>query len=69
MEQLTERQTFKISAKQKQTLRVLRNKYSINTSQFIRDAIDEKLSRERDDIFRNYREIQLYLRELENCPF
>lgn len=66
---LTEKHEFKISAKQKKTLKVLRDKYSINTSQFIRDAIDEKLSRERDWIFKEYKEIQEYLKELERCPF
>ncbi len=69
MMQLTERQTFKISAKQKQTLKVLRTKYGINTSQFIRDAIDEKLQREKHTIFRQHKEIQLYLNKLKTTPF
>jgi hypothetical protein len=67
MEQRTERHTFKISQKQKQTLLTLRRKYKYNTSQFIREAIDEKLQRERDDIFKQYKEIQEYLNR--DCHF
>mgnify|MGYP001265033332 CR=1 FL=1 len=67
--ELTQLQQFKISVKQKQTLNVLHKKYKINTSQFIRDAINEKLKREKDVIFCNYKEIQQYLCELEECPF
>ena len=66
---LTEIQQFKISVKQKQTLSVLRNKYCINTSQFIRDAINEKLEREKETIFKNYKEVQEYLKQYKRCPF
>lgn len=67
--ELSERQTFKISAKQKQTLKVLHKKYKINTSQFIRDAIDEKLHREKDTIFRQHKEVATYLAEKRKIPF
>jgi hypothetical protein len=43
----TEIQKFRLSKLQKNTLRLLSEKYNINTSQFIRDAISEKLERER----------------------
>lgn len=66
---LTEIQQFKISVKQKQTLSVLHKKYGINTSQFIRDAINEKLEREKETIFKNYKEVQEYLKQYKQCPF
>jgi len=69
MTKLTERQTFKISSQQKETLRILKQKYKYNTSQFIRDAINEKLQRERNNIFKEYREIQKYLKQSKDCPF
>lgn len=56
--QLTEKQEFNCTKQQKQTLRVLHKKYKINTSQFIRKAIDERLIREKETIFKNYREIE-----------
>ena len=66
---LTEKHTFKISANQKKTLVILHNKYKINTSNFIRDAINEKLQREKDCIFKKHKEIQKYLKEIDECPF
>lgn len=64
---LTERHTFKTSENQKQTLKVLKDKYKINTSKFIRDAIKEKLEREKESMFKNFKEAQIYL--YDNCPF
>lgn len=67
--QLTELQQFRTNKKQKATLRTLRDKYCMNTSEFIRDAINEKLIREKDTIFKNYREIQAYLAKYSEVPF
>ena len=67
--QLTKKHTFKISEKQKETLILLHEKYNINTSKFIRDAINEKLNREKDNIFKEYKEIQKYLKEKSEIPF
>jgi len=67
--QLTERHTFKISKEQKQTLKTLHRKYDINTSQFIRDAINEKLKREKNSIITQFKEVKDYLEKLNNCPF
>ena len=50
--QKSEIQQFRISQKQKQTLSILRSKYNINTSQFIRAAINEKLQREKETILK-----------------
>lgn len=58
---LTERHTFKTDKKQKVTLMLLHSKYKENTSEFIRQAISEKLEREKDTIYKNYREIQSYI--------
>lgn len=66
---LSEKHTFNISKNQKQTLILLHKKYNINTSNFIRDAISEKLNREKDSFFKNYKEVQKYLKECNNCPF
>jgi len=60
---------FNCSPEQKKTLRILHKKYKINTSQFIRDAINEKLQRDKSVIFSNFKEIQEYLKQLNNCPF
>lgn len=38
-------------------------------SKFIRNAINEKLQREKDDIFKEYKEIQKYLKEKSEIPF
>ena len=67
--QLTEKHTFKTTVKQKQTLILLHDKYNINTSKFIRDAINEKLQREKDSIFKEYKKIQKYLKEKSEIPF
>ena len=45
MKQFTERHTIMISKKQKESLEILKS-YNVNTSQFIRQAIKEKLKRE-----------------------
>lgn len=66
---LTERHTFKTNELQKKTLIVLRKKYKINTSNFIRDAINEKLNREKSVIFKNHKEVQSYLDKFNDCPF
>ena len=66
---LTEKHTFKTTEIQKQTLKVLKNKYKINVSVFIRSAIIQKLEREKDDLFSNYKEIQSYLEEENKVPF
>jgi len=65
----TERQTFKINKIQKQTLQILNSKYHINTSQFIRDAINEKLQRDKDTILKNYSEVTNYLNKFNEVPF
>ena len=65
----TEIQQFKMTQKQKQTLSVLRTKYSINTSQFIREAINEKLMREKEAIFKHYKEVREYINQMDDCPF
>ena len=67
--QYTHKQSFSTNEKQNNTLNLLRYKYNHNVSKFIRDAINEKLNREKNDIYKNYNEIQLYLKKLENCPF
>lgn len=67
--QLTEIQQFKITSEQKQTLRILHKKYKINTSQFIRDAINEKLQRDKGGIIGSFKEVKEYLRNYEICPF
>ena len=46
----TELYTFKITNIQKKTLQVLHKKYKINISKFIRDAIKEKILREKAKI-------------------
>ena len=65
----TERQTIKITQQQKQTLQILNSKYHINTSQFIRDAINEKLQRDKETILKNYSEVESYLKQYEKVPF
>jgi hypothetical protein len=60
-------QQFRTSENQKQTLRILHSKYKLNTSQFIRDAINEKLQREKETIFKYHHEVQNYLKS--DCPF
>lgn len=64
MTQLAEIQQFKITTEQKKTLRILHKKYKINTSQFIRDAINEKLQRDKKSIINSFKEVQEYLKQL-----
>jgi len=45
MKQYTERQTIMISKTQSNSLKILKS-YNVNTSQFIRQAIKEKLKRD-----------------------
>ena len=66
--QLTEIQQFKIAPEQKQTLIVLHKKYKINTSQFIRDAINEKLQRDKGGIISQFKEVQDYIKNYNKCP-
>lgn len=67
--QLTENHKFNCTPEQKRTLIVLHKKYKINTSQFIRDAINEKLQRDKNDIISQFKEVKEYLRNYEKCPF
>jgi predicted DNA-binding protein len=69
MTQLSERYSFKVSYEQKRTLKLLHSKYKINTAQFIRNAINEKLNHEKDSIFKKYKEVHDYLNVLNDCPF
>jgi hypothetical protein len=66
---LSDKHTFNISINQKKTLTLLHEKYKINTSKFIRDAINDKLTREKNSIFKNYKEIKNYINKLDKCPF
>ena len=65
----TEIYSFKISKNQKNTLKTLGIKYNINVSQFIRDAIKEKIEKDSKDIFRGYKEFNEYLKNNNDCPF
>jgi hypothetical protein len=67
--QLSHKHTFKTTVNQKKTLVLLHEKYRLNTSQFIRDAINEKLEREKDGIFKAYKEIKTYINITKHCPF
>lgn len=67
--ELTKKHTFKITEFQKKTLIILNKKYKISTSNFIRNAINEKLEREKETIFKNHIEVQKYLKEINECPF
>lgn len=67
--QLTKYHKFKITPEQKHTLTILHKKYKINASQFIRDAINEKLQRDKGGIIGRFQEVQNYLRIITNCPF
>ena len=66
--QLTEIQQFKITSEQKRTLKTLHTKYKINTSQFIRDAINEKLQRDKSGIISQFNEVKEYLKAYNECP-
>ena len=65
----SEKQVFMISKNQKNILQILDIKYKINVSQFIRDAIKEKIERDSKNIFRKYKEFQEYLKKENDCPF
>ena len=65
----TEKQVFMISKNQKNTLQTLDTKYNINVSQFIRDAIKEKIVNDSKDIFRRYKELNEYIKKENECPF
>ena len=65
----TEKQVFMISKNQKNTLQVLHKKYKINISQFIRDAIKEKILRDSDTILKNHNDIIKYIDKINECPF
>lgn len=56
----TEILNIRISKEQKQTLDKLK-KYNVNLAQFVRNAIKEKLQREKAEIITNYKNLQ--------CPF
>jgi hypothetical protein len=66
---LTHKQSFSTTENQNKTLDLLGKKYKLNVSKFIRDAVNEKLSREKETIFSNYKEIQDYVKQLNECPF
>lgn len=53
---------IKISETQDLTLKNLR-KYNVNVARFIREAIQEKIEREKVEIINNYKE------SLDICPF
>lgn len=67
--QFTEKYTISVTENQKKTLVVLHSKYRVNTAKFIRDAINEKLLREKDSIFKKHYEVQKYLESISDCPF
>lgn len=67
--QFTEKHSINVTENQKKTLIVLHSKYKVNTSKFIRDAINEKLLQEKDTIFKKYKEVQEYLQSIYDCPF
>lgn len=58
----TEILKVRISKEQKQTLDKLKD-YNVNVSQFVRNAIKEKLEREKIEIITNYK------KSLDKCPF
>ena len=63
MIQFTERYTFMISKKQKYYLSVLHEKYKINSSEFVRKAIEEKMQRDVHVIRKKFKQ------KTEPCPF
>lgn len=69
MLELTEIQMFKVSKNQKKTLKLLHKKYRINTSEYIRKAITEQLKRDKETIFKNYKEIQMFINQYNDIPF
>jgi len=56
----TEILNIRISKEQKQTLDKLKD-YNVNVAQFVRNAIKEKLQRQKAEIITNYKNIE--------CPF
>jgi post-segregation antitoxin (ccd killing protein) len=56
----TEILNIRISKEQKQTLDKLKE-YNVNVAQFVRNAIKEKLQRQKAEIITNYKNIE--------CPF
>ena len=64
MKQYTERYTIMISEKQKYYLSVLHEKYKINSSEFIRKAIEEKMQRDVKNIRIKFKE-----KEFIKLPF
>lgn len=60
---------FRTDEIQKNTLIILDEKYKINVSNFIRQAIKEKLEREKETIFKKYKEVKSYLKKINECPF
>jgi post-segregation antitoxin (ccd killing protein) len=56
----TEILNIRISKEQKQTLDKLKE-YNVNVSQFVRNAIKEKLQKEKAEIITNYKNLE--------CPF
>lgn len=58
----TEILKVRISKEQKETLYKLKD-YNVNVCQFVRNAIKEKLEREKVEIITNYKE------SLDECPF
>ena len=67
--QNTERHTIMFSKEQKETLKILHKKYKINTSEYIRKAICEQLKRDKDTIFKNHKEIQIFINQYNDIPF
>lgn len=64
MQQYTELIQVRISEKQKYYLSVLHEKYKINSSEFIRQAIDEKMQRDLKNIRIKFKENNYF-----KCPF
>jgi len=65
MPQLSKTYRFRLTEKQAKTLAILKKKYRYNTAQFVRDAINEKLDRERKSIVA----VDRYLKKHNECPF
>ena len=63
MKQYSELIQVRISEKQKHYLSVLHEKYKINSSDFIRKAIDEKMQRDVQNIRKQFKEEKI------NLPF
>ena len=61
MKQYTELIQVRISEKQKYYLSVLHEKYKINSSDFIRKAIEEKMQRDISNIRKQFKEEKIKL--------